>query len=93
MKNLMLNFAIATGFAALIASTPAIAQGIHRAAIPFSFAAGGTQYPSGDYEISRVGLNSLLRLTRRRGNCDHGTRIPNSSKNNEAARVVAAAIK
>ena len=63
MKNQFLNFVIATGFAALIANTPAVAQNVHTATIPFSFAAGGAEYPSGTYEISRLGTNPVMKLT------------------------------
>ena len=63
MKNQTLNFVIATGFAALIANTPAAAQTTHKATIPFTFAAGGTEYPSGSYEISRVGTFPVVRIT------------------------------
>ena len=63
MKNQILNFVIATGFAALIANTPAAAQNLHTATIPFSFAAGGTEYASGTYEISRLGTFPVMKMT------------------------------
>ena len=62
MKNQIVNFVIATGFAALIANTPAAAQNPHKATIPFTFVAGHTECPSGEYEL-RLGTNSVLRLT------------------------------
>ena len=63
MKNQVLTSIIAIGFSALIANTPAVAQNNHTATIPFSFTAGGTEYPSGTYEISRLGTKSVLKMT------------------------------
>ena len=63
MKNQMLTTAIAIGFAALIANTPAVAQTNHTATIPFTFAAGGTEYPSGTYEIHQLGSAPVVRIT------------------------------
>ena len=63
MKNQILNFVIATGFAALIANTPVVAQTNHTATIPFTFAAGVTEYPSGAYEIHRMGSAPVVRIT------------------------------
>lgn len=63
MKNQILNTAIAIGFAALIANNPAVAQTNHTATIPFAFEAGGTEYPSGTYEIHQMGSHSVVRIT------------------------------
>ena len=65
IQNLKNTVVIAIGFAALIANTPAVAQTLHTATIPFAFEAGGHEYPGGTYEIRRVGSNPVLRLTNR----------------------------
>jgi len=63
MKNQVLTNVIAIGFAAVLATTPALAQNNHTATIPFSFNAGGAEYPSGTYEISRLGTTTVLKMT------------------------------
>ena len=63
MKNQVLTSIIAIGFSALIANTPAVAQTNCRANIPFSFVAGGTEYPSGTYEISRMSASQVVKMT------------------------------
>ena len=63
MKNQMLTIAFAIGFAALIANTAAVAQTRHTATIPFTFEAGGTEFPSGTYEIHRMGSLSAVQIT------------------------------
>jgi len=55
MTKRILNSVIAIGFAAAIANTQATAQSNHMATIPFTFQAGGTEYPSGTYEIRKMG--------------------------------------
>ena len=62
MKHQILTSAIAIGFAALIATTPAVAQTKHTATIPFAFEAGGTEYPSGTYEIQKMGTHSIVQI-------------------------------
>ena len=65
MKNTLLTLVIATGLAAVIANTPALAQTNHTATVPFAFAAGGAEYPAGDYAISNLnrGTNWIVKLT------------------------------
>lgn len=63
MKNQILNFIIATGLAAVIANTPALAENNHKAAIPFSFNAGGVEYAAGVYEVSQMGYAGIVKLT------------------------------
>jgi|SRR5882724_11596569 len=63
MKNQILTSIIAIRFAAIIANTPAVAENNHTATVPFSFQAGGTEYPSGTYQISRLGVHSVVKIT------------------------------
>ena len=63
MKNQISTNIIAIGFAALIANTPAVAQNIHTATIPFNFTAGGAEYPGGTYEIVRMGTMPVVKMT------------------------------
>ena len=62
MKNQLLSNIIMIGVSALLGNTPVIAQNIHTATIPFSFEAGGTEYPSGTYEIQKMGSHPIIRL-------------------------------
>ena len=54
---------IALGFAALLGSTPAAAQAKQTATIPFSFEAGGVEYPEGQYAVERMPNNHIIKLT------------------------------
>ena len=63
MKNLILSKIIAIGFAALIGNAPAFAQAKQTATIPFSFEAGGVEYPEGTYAVSRSSFNKMVVLT------------------------------
>ena len=82
MKNQMLTTAIAIGFAALIANTQAVAQTNHTATIPFSFAAGGTEYPNGTYEIRQLGTAPVVRLTNVETRAAHFVSMPIPIDNN-----------
>jgi len=59
----MLTTIIATGFAALIATSAALAQASHTVTIPFTFEAGGTEHPGGAYEVRRMGTHTIVQLT------------------------------
>ena len=63
MNNQVLKGVIAIGFSALIANTAAVAQTNHTATIPFTFAAGGTECPSGTYEIHKMGAANIVQIT------------------------------
>ncbi len=54
---------IALGFAALLGSTPAAAQARQTATIPFSFEAGGVEYPEGQYAVERMPISHIVKLT------------------------------
>ena len=54
MKNQILTSMITIGFAALLGSAPAAAQGIRIANIPFSFNANGVELPQGTYAVERI---------------------------------------
>ena len=62
MKNRILSNLIAIGFAALIGNAPASAQTRQTATIPFSFEAGGVEYPEGAYAVTRSTLNGIIVL-------------------------------
>ena len=64
MKNRVLSNILAIGFSALIANTSAFAQQARQTAtIPFSFEAGGVEYPEGDYMVARSTTNKVIVLT------------------------------
>ena len=63
MKNQVLKSMIAFGFAALLGSTPAAAQTRQTATIPFSFEAGGVEYPEGNYAVAPVSTIKVIKLT------------------------------
>ena len=63
MKNQVLTSMIAFGFAALLGTTPAAAQPRQTANIPFSFEAGGVQYPEGSYMVERMNTSPIIKLT------------------------------
>ena len=90
MKNQILSTAFALGFAALVGNTPAFAQTNHTATIPFTFEAGGTEFPSGTYEIRRMGSLSIVQIT----NVENGkskaisTPIPAGSQSATSPKLV-----
>ena len=63
MKNRILSNIAAIGFAAIIGSTPAAAQIKQTATIPFSFEAGGVEYPEGTYSVAASTFNRMVMLT------------------------------
>ena len=63
MTNRVLKSMIAFGFAALLGSIPAAAQAKQTATIPFSFEAGGVEYPEGNYAVACLTASHMIRLT------------------------------
>ena len=63
MKNQVLTSLIAFGFAALLGSIPAAAQAKQSATIPFSFQAGGVEYPEGNYKLERLTGLHVIKFT------------------------------
>ena len=63
MKNSVLTAIIAIGLATAVTSTPASAQVTQKATIPFSFVAGGVEYPEGNYLLERHDRVPVVKLT------------------------------
>ena len=62
MKNAVFTSILAAGFAALLFNTPAAAQTKQQATIPFTFEAGGVEYPEGHYSVEHLGNTRVIRI-------------------------------
>jgi hypothetical protein len=63
MKNQVLMTLISAGFVALLGTTPALAQSVQTATIPFAFVVGGAEYPSGTYVLAQNAVTRTVALT------------------------------
>jgi hypothetical protein len=77
MKNVAYRNLILAAAALAVCMTPAIAQTTTKlkAEIPFSFRAGGQQYPAGTYETSVMVSNTGSRVLKISNMADHNSSL------------------